>query len=79
MGVYSSPSASSSPAAPDCDSMPSGAVVSGYEFRDQYGANVDTAYLAHGDLFVKFWVSSTTSKPDPSIIDNLITRQLGRL
>jgi hypothetical protein len=33
----------------------------------------------HGDLVVDFWVTSPTTVPNPSIIDNLITQQMGRL
>ena len=59
--------------------MPAGIDASGDEFRDSYGDNDDNAYAAHGDLVVEFWVSSLTKTPNPSLIDGLITQQMGRL
>jgi hypothetical protein len=59
--------------------MPTGIDSSGYEFRDSYGDNDDNAYAAHGDIVVEFWVSSPTKTPNPSMIDGLITQQMGRL
>jgi hypothetical protein len=59
--------------------MPSGVQGSGYEYRDKYNNNDDTAWAVHGDLVVKFWVTSSTKLPDTSVITNLITQQMGRL
>ncbi|HTJ71856.1 MAG TPA: hypothetical protein VL551_30220 [Actinospica sp.] len=52
---------------------------SGYEYRDKWGANDDTAEAVHGDLVVQFWVTSPTTMPNTSMINNLITQQMGRL
>jgi hypothetical protein len=59
--------------------VPAGIDASGYEFLDTYGDNDDNAYAAHGDLVVEFWVSSPSKTPNPSLIDGLITQQMGRL
>ncbi|HWG26535.1 hypothetical protein [Actinospica sp.] len=59
--------------------IPSGINGSGYEFRDKYGDNDDTSWAVHGDLMVKFWVTSPTTVPNTSLIDNLMTQQMGRL
>ena len=59
--------------------MPAGINASGYEFRDSNGDNDDTAWAVHGDLAVKFWVTSPSKVPNPSIIDKVITEQMGRL
>lgn len=60
-------------------SMPDGINVGGYEFLDKWGANDDYARAVHGDIVVSFWVSSTSKVPNPSLIDGLITKQMGRL
>jgi hypothetical protein len=59
--------------------LPSGISGYGYEFLDSYGDNDDYASAAHGDLIADFWVSSPTKTPDPSMINGLITQQMGRL
>ena len=59
--------------------IPTGIDGSGYEALDTYDNNDDNAYAVHGDLVVEFWVTSSSRMPDPSIIDGLITRQMGRL
>jgi hypothetical protein len=60
-------------------SLPAGVSGSGYEYADKYGSNDDTASAVHGDLVVKFWVSSTSVVPNPSLIDGLISQQMERL
>ena len=37
------------------------------------------AEAVHGDLAVEFWVTSPSRVPDPSVINGLITQQMGRL
>jgi len=59
--------------------MPAGVTASGYEYKDSDGANDDHAVAVHGSLAVYFWVTSTARVPDPSIINDLITRQMARL
>jgi hypothetical protein len=59
--------------------LPSTVNVSGYESTDKYGLFDDFAQAVHGDIVVSFWVTSPTKKPDPAIIDKLITDQMGRL
>jgi len=59
--------------------IPSGIDASGYEYVDSNGDNDDTVWAVHGDLAVKFWVTSSTKVPNPSIIDKVITQQMGRL
>jgi hypothetical protein len=59
--------------------MPAGIDASGQEFRDSYGYNDDNAFAAHGDIVVEFWVDSSSVIPNPSVIDGLITQQMGRL
>jgi hypothetical protein len=59
--------------------VPSGIDATAYEYVDKWGADDDTAIAVHGDLVVDFWVTSPTTVPNPSIIDNLITQQMGRL
>ena len=51
----------------------------GVEFKDSYGADDDYAVAVHGDLVVEFWVTSETRKPDPSVINALMTQQMARL
>lgn len=60
-------------------STPTGMLAGGYEFVDKYGDNTDYAIAAHGDLAVEFWVDSPAKTPDPSLIDGLMTQQMGRL
>ena len=60
-------------------SAPTGIDATAYEYVDKWGANDDTAIAVHGDLVVDFWVTSQSAVPNPSIIDNLITQQMGRL
>jgi hypothetical protein len=59
--------------------VPSGINGTAYEYVDKWGADDDTAIAVHGDLVIDFWVTSRTTVPNPSIIDNLITQQMGRL
>lgn len=59
--------------------LPVGIPVVGYEYKDKYGSNDDHALAMHGNLAVYFWVTSTTSVPDPSVISDLITQQMARL
>jgi hypothetical protein len=59
--------------------LPAGIAATGYEYKDSDGANDDHAVAVHGSLAVYFWVTSTTRVPDPSIINDLITRQMARL
>lgn len=59
--------------------LPAGVTAAGFEFKDSDGANDDHAIAVHGSLAVYFWVTSTTRLPDPSIINDLITRQMARL
>ena len=59
--------------------IPTGINGSAYEFFDKYDDNDDTAYAVHGDIAVQFWVTSPSAVPNPSIIDGLITQQMGRL
>ena len=59
--------------------MPTGIEGSGYEYLDSDGDNDDTAYTVHGDLAMQFWVSSSSKMPNPSLLDGLITQQMGRL
>jgi hypothetical protein len=59
--------------------MPTGIDATGYEFLDSYGDNADYIEAAHGDITVSFWVSSPSKKPDPSLIDGIVTQQMGRL
>ena len=59
--------------------LPDDIEVNGGEYSDD-GQPTDFAQAAHGDLVVSFWVTSGGSdKPDASIIDGLITDQIGRL
>lgn len=60
--------------------LPDDIDVNGGEFSNN-GDPTDFAEAAHGDLVVSFWVwtSGGSHKPDPSIIDGLITDQMGRL
>ena len=59
--------------------MPAGIDGSAYEFYDSNDDNDDNAFAVHGDLVVGFWVTSPTVVPNPSLIDGLITQQMGRL
>ena len=59
--------------------MPSGIDGSAYESFDSNSDNDDNAYAVHGDIVVEFWVTSPTTVPNPSLIDGLITQQMGRL
>lgn len=59
--------------------VPNGIDANGYEYRDSNDEYDDTAFAVHGDLGVKFWVTSPTKAPNPSIIDKVITEQMGRL
>jgi hypothetical protein len=59
--------------------LPSGVNGSGEEFYDANDDNDDNALAVHGDLVVEFWVTSPSTVPNPSIIDGLITQQMGRL
>jgi len=60
-------------------SLPSGIDASGYEFFDTNSENDDNVFAAHGDLVVEIWVTSPTRVPNPSLIDGLLTQQMGRL
>jgi hypothetical protein len=59
--------------------IPAGIDGTGYEYLDTNNDNDDTAYAAHGDLAVEFFVTSPSTVPSPSIIDALMTQQMGRL
>jgi hypothetical protein len=59
--------------------LPGGIEAQGYEFLDKNNENDDTAEAVHGDLAVEFWVTSASKVPDPSVINGLITQQMGRL
>jgi hypothetical protein len=59
--------------------MPSGVDATGYEYLDSYGDNDDHIQAVHGDIEVSFWVSSPSKKPNPSLIDGIVTQQMGRL
>jgi len=59
--------------------LPSGIDASGYEFFDSNSDNDDNAFAVHGDLVVEIWVTSPTQVPNPSLIDGLLTQQMGRL
>jgi len=59
--------------------MPDGIDAAGYEYTDKWGQNDDHAEAVHGDIGVSIWVTSTSKVPDPSLIDGLITKQMGRL
>jgi hypothetical protein len=64
---------------PTTISMPTGIQGSGHEFYDTNDDNDDNAFAVHGDLVVGFWVTSPSVVPNPSLIDGLITQQMGRL
>ena len=59
--------------------MPDGINASGYEYTDKWGENDDHAEAVHGDIGVSIWVTSASKVPDPSLIDSLMTKQMGRL
>lgn len=59
--------------------LPAGIEGSGGEYYDKYDYNDRYATAVHGDLLVDFWVSSQSTVPATSLIDNLITQQMGRL
>lgn len=59
--------------------IPTGLDATGYEFLDSYGDNDDYIEAAHGDITVSFWVSSSSKVPNPSLIDGIVTQQMGRL
>lgn len=59
--------------------MPDGVDAAGYEYVDKWGQNDDHAEAVHGDIGVSIWVTSSSKVPDPSLIDGLITKQMGRL
>ena len=59
--------------------LPNGISGYGYESVDSNGDNDDYASAVHGDLVADFWVSSPTQTPNPSMINGLITQQMGRL
>lgn len=58
---------------------PAGIPAAGYANTDSHGQKYDFVSAVHGDLSVDFWVTSDTSTPDPSIINDLITQQMARL
>jgi hypothetical protein len=58
--------------------LPAGVDVQGYEYQDSEGY-WDFAAALHGDILVEFTVNSISKNPDPSLIDGLITQQMGRL
>jgi hypothetical protein len=60
-------------------SLPAGVEGSGGEFYDKYDYNDRYASAVHGDLLVDFWVSSPSTVPATSLIDDVITQQMGRL
>ncbi|MBS2961796.1 hypothetical protein KGA66_01960 [Actinocrinis puniceicyclus] len=60
-------------------SMPDGIAAAGKETFDSHHEYDDHAVSVHGDLAVYFWVTSATHVPDPSIINDLIKRQMVRL
>jgi hypothetical protein len=59
--------------------MPTDLDAHGYEFLDSNDDNDDFAEAAHGDIAMEFWVTSHTQMPDTSVIDSIITQQMGRL
>jgi len=59
--------------------IPAGIDGSAYEFFDTNNDNDDNAYAVHGDLVVEIWVTSPSQVPNPSLIDGLLTQQMGRL
>jgi len=59
--------------------LPASIPAKGYEYKDDRGDYDDHALAVHGSLAVYFWVTSRTHVPDPSIISDLITRQMARL
>jgi hypothetical protein len=59
--------------------LPSGITGSGEEFYDANDDNDDNALAVHGDIVVEIWVTSPSRVPDPSVINGLITQQMGRL
>lgn len=59
--------------------MPSGIDAAGSESLDSDHDNDDNAIAVHGNLAVYFWVTSPSKVPDPSVIDKVISEQMGRL